>query len=59
VLIDLEGLTFMDSTGLACLIAADRDAKADGHLLHLRGVQGQVQMLFRLTGVDERFTFEA
>jgi len=58
VLLDLSGLTFMDSTGLACLIAADRDARGDGHRLHLRGVQGQVQMLFGLTGVGERFTFE-
>lgn len=58
VLLDLSGLTFMDSTGLACLIAADRDAKVDGHQLHLRGVQGQVQMLFGITGVGERFTLE-
>jgi len=58
VLLDLSELTFIDSTGLACLIAADRDARADGHSLHLRGVQGQVQMLFGLTGVGERFTFD-
>jgi anti-anti-sigma factor len=57
-LLDLSRVTFIDSSGLACLIAADQDAKADGRRVHLRGVRGQVQMLLNLSGLTDRFTLE-
>jgi anti-sigma B factor antagonist len=59
IVIDLGNLEFMDSTGLALLIRAHRDAQANGHRLYLRPGSHQVQRLFELTGVKERFTFEA
>jgi anti-sigma B factor antagonist len=58
VLIDLRALDFMDSTGLGAIVSAQRVAESNGHRLTLRRGQHQVQRLFELTGVLERFTFE-
>jgi anti-anti-sigma factor len=48
----------MDSTGLASIIRAQRDANSNGHDLALRRGSGQVQRLFELTGFGDRVTFE-
>lgn len=58
LLIDLGALDFMDSTGLGSIVRAQRFADSNGHRLTLRRGQHQVQRLFELTGVLERFTFE-
>jgi anti-sigma B factor antagonist len=58
LLIDLSGLEFMDSTGLVVLIGAERSAQANGDRLSLRRGPNQVQRLFELAGVLDRFTFE-
>lgn len=58
LLIDLGGLQFMDSSGLAVIVRADRAARENGHGLTLRPGPIQVQRLFELTGLLERFTFE-
>lgn len=58
ILIDLSGVTFMDSTGLASIIRALNFAQSNGHSLVLRRGSNQVQRLFTLTGVNERLTFE-
>jgi anti-sigma B factor antagonist len=58
VLIDMRNLTFMDSTGLALLIRAEQAAQNNGHQLRLRRGSKQVQRLFELTGVVDRFTFD-
>jgi anti-sigma B factor antagonist len=57
VVIDLEQVEFMDSTGLAVIIAAGQAAQANGYRLRLRQGSPQVQRLFKLTGVLDRFTF--
>lgn len=57
ILIDLAGLEFMDSSGLAVMIRANQSAQANGHRLCLRPGSLQIQRLFELTGVAERFTF--
>jgi anti-anti-sigma factor len=55
VVIDLRELTFLDSCGLARLLAARRRARRLGHRLQLvRGSAG-VQRLFALAAVDEAF----
>jgi anti-sigma B factor antagonist len=59
LLIDLSGLEFMDSTGLAVMIRAQQSAQANGHRLAFRPGPPQVQRLFELTGMLDRFTFEA
>lgn len=58
VVIDLGGLDFMDSTGLGSIVRAQRSADSNGHRLMLRRGQHQVQRLFELTGVLDRFSFE-
>lgn len=58
LLIDLGGLEFMDSTGLAVMVGALRSARENGHGLALRPGPTQVQRLFELTGVLDRFAFE-
>jgi anti-sigma B factor antagonist len=58
ILIDLTNLEFMDSTGLALMIRAQQAAQANGRQLRLRRGSAQVQRLFELTAVLDRFTFE-
>jgi anti-sigma B factor antagonist len=58
LLIDLHGVEFMDSTGLAAIFRTQRYADANGHVLSLRRGSSQVQRLFELTGTLDRVTFE-
>ncbi len=58
LVIDLSGVTFMDSTGLSSIVRASHFATSNGHTLVLRQGARQVQRLFALTGVDERLAFE-
>lgn len=58
VLIDLASLEFMDSSGLSVLVQAHRSAQGSGTQLALRPGPPQVQRLFELTGMTQRFTFE-
>ena len=55
VVIDLRELTFLDSCGLARLIAARRRARRLGHRLLLVRGSAAVQRLFALAAVDEAF----
>lgn len=52
VVIDLSGLTFIDSSGLRMLLEVESQSRRDGFdLLFIPG-QGQVQQVLELTGVD-------
>jgi anti-sigma B factor antagonist len=55
VVIDLRELTFLDSCGLARLLAARRRARRLGHRLMLVRGSATVQRLFALAAVDEAF----
>ncbi len=55
VVIDLRQLTFLDSCGLARLLAARRRARRLGHRLLLVRGSATIQRLFALTAVDEAF----
>jgi anti-sigma B factor antagonist len=55
VVIDLRQLTFLDSCGLARLLAARRRARRLGHRLLLVRGSATVQRLFALAAVDEAF----
>src|SRR6185312_1811602 len=55
VVIDLRELTFLDSCGLARLLAARRRARRLGHRLLLVRGSAAVQRLFVLAAVDEAF----
>ena len=55
VVLDLRELTFLDSCGLARLLAARRRARRAGHRLVLVRGPAAVQRLFALSAVDEAF----
>jgi anti-anti-sigma factor len=57
VVLDLRGVTFMDSTGLHLSLDADAAARAAGwELLILEG-PGPVQRVFEVTGMRDRLPF--
>jgi anti-sigma B factor antagonist len=53
LVLDLERLTFIDSTGLQCLVRAARYSKANGNRLSVRGASADVEHLITLTGIDK------
>ena len=52
VLLDLRGLTFIDSSGLHALVRASERAKASGHRLILLGTRPSARRLFELTDTE-------
>jgi anti-sigma B factor antagonist len=52
IVVDLSGLSFMDSSGLRVLLAADSDTKASGKRLRIARGPEAVDRVFRLTGLD-------
>jgi anti-sigma B factor antagonist len=59
VIVDLEQVTFIDSTGLGALVGAYRRAAAHGGSLHAVCVHPQARRLLWLTGVDRRVPLSA
>jgi anti-anti-sigma factor len=57
VIVDLRGVTFMDSTGLAQLARGRRRAEELGRRFALCTSGGQVQRLLELAGLSDSFTF--
>ena len=57
VAVDLDGLEFIDSTGLAAILRATRRNDSNGRLRVSRGT-GEVAQLFRLTALDLVLPFE-
>src|SRR3954447_6897018 len=55
IVLDLRALTFLDSCGLARLLAARRRARRAGHRLLLVRGPAAIQRLFAITAVDETF----
>ena len=56
VVLDLRGLTFMDSTGLRLVIRWDTAASEDGFRFAIVPGEEVVQRVFRLTGMDDHLT---
>ena len=57
VVIDLRGLTFIDSSGLRALIMADQAVRQDGgRLIVVRG-SDRVNEVLEMTGVAQRIEF--
>jgi anti-anti-sigma factor len=54
IVLDLRGLTFMDSTGLRLLVAADARAREGGHRLAIIRGPVAVQRVLELTGLDAK-----
>lgn len=52
VVIDLSGVTFMDSSGFGTLLGATRRLRPAGGGLHLAGANTTIQRMLRLTRLD-------
>jgi anti-anti-sigma factor len=57
--VDLRGVTFMDSQGLAALLRARQEAELCGGTLRLEGVSRRVLKLLQLTRMDSVFPLVA
>jgi anti-sigma B factor antagonist len=55
--LDLRGLTFMDSTGLRVVLAADGRARKDGRRFEVVPGPPQVHRVFRIALLDRRIAF--
>lgn len=53
VVVDLGGLTFIDSTGIACLMKAAKLSAQDGNRLRILPGGEQTMSVMRITGVDK------
>lgn len=56
LIVDLRGVSFLDSTGLVLLLRHQREAVADGRRLIVVKGPPHVQRVFDLTGLSERLT---
>jgi len=57
IVLDLSGLTFMDSTGLRLVMSAHARSRADANRLRLMRGSRAVQRVFELTGVEQMLPF--
>jgi anti-sigma B factor antagonist len=57
VVVDLRGLSFMDSTGLSVMLRWTRAAEQNGFDFGLVRGEGAVSRLFELTGMARRLPF--
>lgn len=58
VMLDLNGLQFVDSAGVSVLIKAKQRAKANGRTLVLRRPTEQLERVFSLVGLAEWLEIE-
>ena len=59
VVLDLRRLTFMDSSGVALILAEDRCARSNGHDFSLISGPPQIQRVLEITGVDGYLRIDA
>lgn len=58
LLVDLGGVTFMDSTGLNALLLARTEAARAGTTLHLARPSHTVARVLEITGADQGFPID-
>lgn len=59
VIIDLEEVTYMDSTGLGVFISALKSAKENNSELKIINIQDRIYRLFQITGLNEIMDVQA
>jgi anti-sigma B factor antagonist len=59
VTVDLSKVSYIDSSGLATLLEAMRNARKQQTRLVLRGIQGQTRYFLEITHLDRLFEIEA
>jgi anti-sigma B factor antagonist len=57
LVLDLSGVTFIDSSGLRVILTADRRAKQQGRRFALIEGSAAIQRIFKITGVDSVLEF--
>lgn len=57
IVIDLGGLTFIDSTGMRLLLEANARSRSDSGRLRILRASGQVESVLAKTGIDQRLPF--
>ncbi len=57
VIVDLSGLSFMDSTGLRLVLITEARSRADSNRLRLVRGPRAVQRVFELAGIESRLPF--
>ena len=55
ITIDLDGLTFIDSSGLRVLVSLSKEAQSRGATLGLRNVPRHARRVLDITGLSEWF----
>ena len=58
VVVDLSGVTFIDSSGLAVLIRAREDIRNYGGKLTLSGIREDVLVIFEMARLDQVFLID-
>ncbi len=58
VLLDLDQLDFIDSTGIAAIVHADLAANHNGQQFTIRCHSHQAQRIFDITGLRDQLNFE-
>ena len=58
VVVDLQGVGFVDSTGLGGLVRLQHEARQHDTALVLRGPGPRLRQLFEITGLAQEFTIE-
>lgn len=59
IVIDLEGVSFIDSSGLRSLLAASRSANRRSGSVVLRRVGPEIARLLQITGTADQFVIES
>jgi anti-sigma B factor antagonist len=55
LVVDLAGVSFLDSSGLGVLVTAHKRARAAGGLLRLASCQPAIATIFQITALDRAF----
>jgi anti-sigma B factor antagonist len=55
LLIDLKGITFVDSSGLGALVSVLKKVRSTDREMYVCSINDQVRMLFELTSMDQVF----
>jgi anti-anti-sigma factor len=57
IVLDLDGLAFIDTSGVRLVIEADARSRADGSRLRLTRGSRAVQRVFEIVGLNDRLPF--
>jgi anti-sigma B factor antagonist len=58
LLLELSGLTFVDSAGVSVLVKAKHEAEANGRRLTLRSPTEQVRQVFSVVGLADWLSYD-